>query len=137
LGLWSGLVIGIWTEIFTSHQYAPTRELARCNLFDAATNVIKGLALGYFSNLVPILVLALTVLCSFRWAAIYGIAIAAISMLSCLPIYLTIDTFGTISNGAFTLAKIGNLNHEVLREAESLSEAGITTGVVGKAYANA
>lgn len=136
MGLWSGLVIGLWTELLTSHQFGPTRELARCNLFDAATNVIKGLALGYFSNLVPVLVLALTILCSFHWAAIYGIAIAAVSMLSCLPIYLTIDTFGTISHGAFTLAKIGNLDHEVLREAESLSEAGITTGIVGKAYAN-
>lgn len=95
------------------------------------------MALGYLSNLLPVCILALTIVCSFHWAAIYGIAIAAISMLSCLPVYLTIDTFGTIANGAFILAKIGNLDYEVLREAENLSEAGITTGIVGKGYANA
>jgi len=56
LGLWSGLLIGLSTEYYTSHSYGPTRELARACLYDAATNIIKGLAPGYMSNVIPIII---------------------------------------------------------------------------------
>ena len=65
LGLWSGLLIGLSTEYYTSHSYGPTRELARACLYDAATNVIKGLALGYMSNVIPIICLSITVLLTY------------------------------------------------------------------------
>jgi len=65
LGLWSGLLIGLSTEYYTSHSYGPTRELARACLYDAATNVIKGLALGYMSNVMPIICLSITVLLTY------------------------------------------------------------------------
>lgn len=97
LGLWSGLVIGLQTEFFTSHEFSQTRELARCCLFDAATNIIKGLALGYLSNILHIIVLAITLLCSFHWAGMYGVALSALGMLGCLPVYLTIDCFGAVA----------------------------------------
>jgi Na+/H+-translocating membrane pyrophosphatase len=65
LGLWSGLLIGLSTEYYTSHSFGPTRELARACLYDAATNVIKGLALGYMSNVIPIICLSITVLLTY------------------------------------------------------------------------
>ena len=65
LGLWSGLLIGLATEYYTSHSYEPVRELARACTFDAATNVIKGLALGYMSTIIPIICLAITILFAF------------------------------------------------------------------------
>jgi len=65
MGLWSGLLIGLSTEYYTSHSFGPTRELARACLYDAATNVIKGLALGYMSNVIPIICLSITVLLTY------------------------------------------------------------------------
>jgi len=109
LGLWSGLLIGLSTEYYTSHSFGPTRELARACLYDAATNVIKGLALGYISNVIPICCLSLTVLLAFNWAAMYGVALAALGMLGCLPVCLTIDGYGPISDNAGGIAEMCNL----------------------------
>jgi len=135
LGLWSGLIIGLSTEYFTSHSYGPTRELARACLFDAATNVIKGLALGYMSNIIPIACLSITVLVSFYWAAMYGIAMAAIGMLGCLPICLAIDGYGPISDNAGGIAEMCNLDKSVRVNTDALDAAGNTTAAVGKGFA--
>lgn len=135
LGLWSGLIIGLSTEFFTSHSYGPTRELARACLFDAATNVIKGLALGYMSNIIPIFCLSVTVLVSFYWAAMYGIAMAAIGMLGCLPICLAIDGYGPISDNAGGIAEMCNLDKSVRVNTDALDAAGNTTAAVGKGFA--
>ena len=135
LGLWSGLIIGLSTEYFTSHSYGPTRELARACLFDAATNIIKGLALGYMSNIIPIFCLSVTVLVSFYWAAMYGIAMAAIGMLGCLPICLAIDGYGPISDNAGGIAEMCNLDKSVRVNTDALDAAGNTTAAVGKGFA--
>lgn len=113
LGLWSGLLIGLSTEYFTSHSYGPTRELARACLYDSATNIIKGLALGYKSNIIPVICLAVTVLLAFKWAAMYGVALAALGMLGCLPVSLSIDGFGPISDNAGGIAEMCNLEKSV------------------------
>jgi len=135
LGLWSGLIIGLSTEYFTSHTYGPTRELARACLFDAATNIIKGLALGYMSNIIPIFCLSVTVLVTFYWAAMYGIAMAAIGMLGCLPICLAIDGYGPISDNAGGIAEMCNLDKSVRVNTDALDAAGNTTAAVGKGFA--
>ena len=135
LGLWSGLIIGLVTELFTSHSFEPTRELARACLYDAATNVIKGLALGYMSTIVPIFLLALTLLVSFHWAAMYGIALAAIGMLGCLPVCLAIDGYGPISDNAGGIAEMCNLDKSVRVNTDALDAAGNTTAAVGKGFA--
>jgi H(+)-translocating pyrophosphatase len=135
LGLWSGLVIGLSTEYYTSHSYGPTRELARACLYDAATNVIKGLALGYMSNIIPIICLAITVLLTFNWAAMYGVALAAIGMLGCLPICLTVDGYGPISDNAGGIAEMCNLDKSVRVHTDALDAAGNTTAAVGKGFA--
>jgi len=135
LGLWSGLVIGISTEYYTSHSFGPTRELARACLFDAATNVIKGLALGYMSNVIPIICLSITVLLTFNWAAMYGVALAAIGMLGCLPVCLAIDGYGPVSDNAGGIAEICNLHESVRAQTDALDAAGNTTAAVGKGFA--
>jgi len=135
LGLWSGLLIGLSTEYYTSHSYGPTRELARACLYDAATNVIKGLALGYMSNIIPIICLAVTVLLTFNWAAMYGVALAAIGMLGCLPVCLTIDGYGPISDNAGGIAEMCNLDKSVRVHTDALDAAGNTTAAVGKGFA--
>ena len=113
LGLWSGLFIGLVTEYYTSKSYAPTQALARACLYDASTNIINGLALGYMSNVIPIFCLAITVLFAFKWAAMYGVALAAIGMLGCLPIALTIDGYGPISDNAGGISEMSYLNENV------------------------
>jgi len=135
MGLWSGLAIGLSTEYFTSHSYAPTRELARACLYDAATNIIKGLALGYLSNIIPIACLSITVLLSFSWAAMYGVALAALGMLGCLPVCLAIDGYGPISDNAGGIAEMCNLDRSVRELTDQLDAAGNTTAAVGKGFA--
>jgi len=135
LGLWSGLVIGISTEYYTSKSYRPTQELAEACNFDAATNIIKGLALGYLSNIIPIICLSITVLLAFYWAAMYGIALAAIGMLGCLPIALTIDGYGPISDNAGGIAEMSNLDKEIRVATDALDAAGNTTAAIGKGFA--
>ena len=135
LGLWSGLVIGLSTEYFTSHSYGPTRELARACLYDAATNIIKGLALGYLSNIIPICCLSATVLITFSWAAMYGVALAALGMLGCLPVCLAIDGYGPISDNAGGIAEMCNLDKSVRVFTDALDAAGNTTAAIGKGFA--
>lgn len=135
LGLWSGLFIGLITEVFTSKSYRFTQELAEACLYDASTNIIKGLALGYMSNVIPIFCLAITVLFSFKWAAMYGVALAAIGMLGCLPIALTIDGYGPISDNAGGIAEMSNLDEGVRKRTDELDAAGNTTAAVGKGFA--
>ena len=135
LGLWSGLLIGLSTEYFTSNVYSPTQELAEACLYDAATNIIKGLALGYLSNVIPIFCLAATVLLSFHWAAMYGVALSAIGMLGCLPIALSVDGYGPISDNAGGIAEMSNLAKEIRNKTDELDAAGNTTAAIGKGFA--
>merc|ERR1712051_551916 len=135
LGLWSGLLIGLVTEYYTSNSHSPTIELAQACLYDAATNIIKGLALGYMSNVLPIFCLAATVLLSFHWAAMYGVALSAIGMLGCLPIALSVDGYGPISDNAGGIAEMSNLAKEIREKTDALDAAGNTTAAIGKGFA--
>jgi len=113
MGLWSGLLIGLATQYYTSNAFEPTRALTEACRFDAATNIIQGLALGYMSNVIPIFCLAATVLLSFHWAAMYGVALAAIGMLGCLSIALSVDGYGPISDNAGGIAEMSNLHKSI------------------------
>jgi len=135
MGLWSGLTIGISTEYFASASFSPVQELARACLYDAATNVIKGLALGYMSNIIPICCLTLTVLLAFKWAAMYGVALAALGMLGTLPVCLSVDGFGPIADNAGGIAEMSNLDPSVREKTDELDAAGNTTAAIGKGFA--
>jgi inorganic pyrophosphatase len=134
-GLWSGLIIGYITEIFTSNSYAPVRELAESCRMGAAPNIILGLALGYFSTIVPILCIAVTIYVSFTVAGMYGIALAALGMLGCLPIALSIDGYGPIADNAGGLAEMAGLEGIVRMRTDKLDAAGNTTAAIGKGFA--
>jgi inorganic pyrophosphatase len=135
MGLWSGMIIGASTEYYTSNKYSPTKDLAQSCEYGPAPNIIKGLALGYMSNIIPIICLCATVLVAFNFAAMYGIALSAIGMLGCLPIALTIDGYGPISDNAGGIAEMSNLKKSVREATDELDAAGNTTAAIGKGFA--
>ena len=123
------------TEYYTSQENRPTQELAEACEYGGAPNIINGLALGYLSCVIPILCLAITVLVSFKLAAMYGVALAAIGMLGCLPIALSIDGYGPISDNAGGIAEMSNLVDEIREKTDALDAAGNTTAAIGKGFA--
>lgn len=134
-GLWSGLIIGWITEIYTSNSYSPVQELAEACYMGAAPNIILGLALGYMSTIVPILCIAVTIFVSFTFAGMYGIALSALGMLGCLPIALAIDGYGPISDNAGGIAEMSELDKSVRAATDKLDAAGNTTAAIGKGFA--
>jgi len=134
-GLWSGLIIGYCTEYFTSSRYSPVREVSNACETGAATNIIYGLALGYQSAIVPVFALAVTIYVGFSLAGTYGIAMAALGILSTLTIGLTIDAYGPISDNAGGIAEMAGLGPDVRDVTDCLDAAGNTTAAVGKGFA--
>ena len=134
LGLWSGYVIGYVTNYYTSGSYAPVKKLAKQCVQSAATNIISGLALGYYSTFIPVVCIAITIFISFTYADMYGIALSALGMLSTLCVGLTIDGYGPISDNAGGIAEMCDL--EGAREnTDILDAAGNTTAAIGKGFA--
>ncbi len=134
-GLWSGLLIGTVTEYYTSHAYKPVREVADASLSGAATNIIYGLALGYKSSVIPVIAIAITVYISWTLAGMYGIAIAALGMISTIATGLTIDAYGPVSDNAGGIAEMSELGPEVRARTDLLDAAGNTTAAIGKGFA--
>jgi H(+)-translocating pyrophosphatase len=135
VGLYSGLAIGLLTDYFTSNEHGPVQDLAIACKSGEAINIIQGLALGYLSCLVPIICLAITICVSFVLANMYGIAIAALGMLSNLAISLAIDGYGPISDNAGGIAEMSELPEEVRGLTDALDAAGNTTAAIGKGFA--
>merc|ERR1712078_917891 len=134
-GLWSGMVIGFITEYYTSNAYGPTLKLCEACKSGAAPNIIQGLALGYMSTIVPILCLAVTIGYSFDKAGLYGVGLAALGMLGSLPVALTIDGYGPISDNAGGIAEMSGLPGTIRDRTDALDAAGNTTAAVGKGFA--
>jgi len=135
-GLYSGLIIGNITEYFTSHSYTPVREVAfACRKGGAATNIIYGLALGYKSVIIPCFCIAATIYVSYSLAAMFGIACAALGILSTLSIGLTIDAYGPICDNAGGIAEMAELDKKVREMTDALDAAGNTTAAIGKGFA--
>ncbi|CAE8623230.1 unnamed protein product [Polarella glacialis] len=135
LGLWSGLLIGFVTEYYTSHTYAPVREIAETQKQSAATGIIYGLALGYLSCIVPVISLGITILISHSLCGMFGVALGALGMLGTLTMALTIDAFGPISDNAGGIAEMAGLPDEVRTRTDCLDAAGNTTAAIGKGFA--
>ena len=113
---------------------SPVQDVADSCRTGAATNVIFGLALGYKSVIVPIFSIALSIYVSFRLAAMYGIAMAALGMLSTIATGLAIDAYGPISDNAGGIAEMAGMSHEVRERTDSLDAAGNTTAAIGKVH---
>lgn len=135
IGLWSGLIIGYVTEVYTSNAYSPVQNLAEACCMGAAPNIILGLALGYFSCIIPIFCIAITIYVSFTFAGMYGVALSALGMLGCLPIALAIDGYGPISDNAGGIAEMSELHPSVREATDKLDAAGNTTAAIGKGFA--
>jgi len=134
-GLWSGLLIGYITEYYTSHAYKPVREVADASRTGPATNIIYGLSLGYESAFIPVVALAITVYVASELAGMYGIAMAAIGMISTIAIGLTIDAYGPVSDNAGGIAEMAHLGPEIRKRTDTLDAAGNTTAAIGKGFA--
>jgi len=134
-GLWGGCLIGFITEYYTSHTYLPVREVARSTETGAATNIIYGLALGYQSCILPVIIISLIIFLSLRTAGMYGVALASLGMLSTLATCLTIDVYGPISDNAGGIAEMVELPSSVRDKTDALDAAGNTTAAIGKGFA--
>ncbi len=135
MGVVGGLTIGLITEYYTSHSYKPVRELADSCKTGAATNMIYGIALGYKSVVIPVIVLAAIVYGSFARSDMYGVALAALGMLSNLATGLTIDVYGPVCDNAGGIAEMAELDSYVRDKTDALDAAGNTTAAIGKGFA--
>lgn len=135
LGLIAGFLIGMSTDYYTSHAHRPVRETAKSCTSGAAINVIYGLALGYVSTIIPIILIAITILVGLNLLGMFGVALSAIGMLSTLAIGLAIDAYGPISDNAGGIAEMSMLDSIVRERTDALDAAGNTTAAVGKGFA--
>lgn len=134
-GLAVGLIIGLITEYYTSDHYKPVQKLADSAQTGSATTIIAGLALGYVSTFLPVLFIAIAIGLAFTQAGLYGIAIAAVGMLSTLGISLAVDAYGPVADNAGGLAEMAALPKSVRARTDALDSAGNTTAAIGKGFA--
>ena len=134
-GLVSGLLIGIVTEFYTSHSYTPVREIAETQRVSAATGIIFGLSWGYYSCIIPALLLTAVMVGSKLLAGMFGVSLAALGMLSTMSVGLCIDAYGPISDNAGGIAEMSELGPEVRQRTDGLDAAGNTTAAIGKGFA--
>jgi K(+)-stimulated pyrophosphate-energized sodium pump len=135
IGLAAGTAIGLITEHYTATHQSPVTGIARQSVTGSATNIIAGLGVGMYSTGGPTLVLVFAIIGSFTAAGLYGIAIAALGMLSVTGIQLAVDAYGPISDNAGGIAEMAELPPEVRERTDTLDAVGNTTAAIGKGFA--
>ena len=135
VGLLLGLLIGHITEYYTSEEKKPARQIAEQSETGTATNIIHGLAVGMESCAAPMVLIAFGTLAAHHLAGIYGVAIAAVGMLSTLGISLGVDAYGPVADNAGGLAEMSDCEPEVRQRTDKLDAVGNTTAAIGKGFA--
>ncbi len=144
-GLLAGVLIGQFTEYYTSDEYKPTRGIAGQAVMGPATTIIDGLATGMYSAGLPVVTIVIGILCAFGFAGgfspggipmgLYGIGFAAVGMLATLGITLATDAYGPIADNAGGNAEMSGLGEEVRKRTDALDSLGNTTAATGKGFA--
>lgn len=135
IGLVVGVLIGLVTEYYTGGGKPPVMSIVRQSQTGAATNIIAGLSVGMMSTAIPILLVAAGIWGSFYFAGLYGVAIAAVGMLSNLGIQLAVDAYGPIADNSGGIAEMSRLPKEVRGRTDKLDAVGNTTAAIGKGFA--
>lgn len=142
-GLIGGVLIGQFTEYYTSDEYSPTQGIVEQTKMGAATTIINGFATGMYSAALPVITIVIAIMCAFGFAGgfsdvamgLYGIGFAAVGMLATLGITLATDAYGPIADNAGGNAEMSGLGPEVRKKTDALDALGNTTAATGKGFA--
>lgn len=135
MGVVSGIAIGKISEYYTSYDYKPTKKIATASKEGAAITITEGIAVGMKSCLAPLFVLGVALLIAFLSAGMYGVAIAAVGMLSFVATTVSVDTYGPISDNSGGIAEMVHLDPKVRQITDKLDSVGNTTAAIGKGFA--
>ncbi len=135
VGIISGIVIGMIAEFYTSADFNPTKNIAAASKEGPALTITQGLALGMKSCMAPCIILGIAILIAYYVSGAYGVAMAAVGMLSFVAVTVSVDTYGPISDNAGGIAEMSELDHEVRQITDTLDSVGNTTAAIGKGFA--